>query len=212
MARTLHFKRSEQVMKNLVFDYSKNENWFAIMVSILCLHKSLCSIDISSCMTENVSRIYLAALLYHIGHLQCAVHLCYEVEKGFKENDHCGEVRNLKLNCLLFMDDLATISGFLLLRRKILRIRNNRIFLLNPQLFVRYLFIQRNLERLEIKETFRVTFLFEADCCLAAMMRYKILRRFDIKVSKTLVYQRCKEDAEESAKCRPSARITIEPG
>ena len=194
----LYFNRAEQIMKHLVFGYSKNESCLAKMVSILCLQKSLCCHDSSSCQTETASRLYLAALFYYIGHLQCTVQLCSQVATSFKENDHCREVRNLKVNSLLFMDDLATIAGFLLLRRNILRIPNKSIFLLSTELFVHYLFIQCSPERLEMKEKSRMALQFEADCCLEAMMRYKILRRFDSKIQKNLIYSRCTEDAEKS--------------
>lgn len=39
---------------------------------------------------------------------------------------------------------------------------------------------------------------FEADYCLAAMLRYKMLRRCYCKIPKTLIYSRCTQDADES--------------
>src|SRR6218665_3931480 len=99
------------------------------------------------------------------------------------------------------MDDLATIAGFLLLRRKVLRTRKNNIFLLSPDLLVRYLCIQCNTEIWELHEPLSRETSFVADCCLAAvgLMRYKSLRRFDSNIPKTLIYAKCTEGAEEAA-------------
>lgn len=131
----LYFNRAEQVMKHIVFGYSKNEIVFAKIVSMLSLYESLSSHDRSSFKTETASRIYLAALLYYSGHLQCAVYLCTQVATSFKKkNEYSREVRNLKVNSLLFIDELAAIAGFLLLRRNVLRIRNKSICLLSSEI------------------------------------------------------------------------------
>src|SRR6218665_1213306 len=168
------------------------------MVSIVCLQTSLCCYDTSSYKTQTASRIYLAALLYYIDHRQYTIHLCSEVATSFKENVPCTSVRNLKVNSLLVMEDLATIAGFLLLRRKILRNTSKQIPFLSPELLVHYLFDLCNPYRLKIKEEPRMAISFEADYCLAAMMRYKAFRRTDNKVNKALIYSRRTEDAEES--------------
>src|SRR6218665_19722 len=195
----MYFNRAEEIMKHLVYGCSENESSFARMVSMLCLHESIGSHDTSSNKTETASRVYLAALFYYSGHLQLAAHLCSEIATAFKENVRFRQGRSLKVNSLLFMDDLATIAGFLLLRRQVLRIRNRNIFLLSPDLFVRYLCVQCNTEILEMHETLRRETSFVADCCLAAVMRYKSLRRFDSNIPKTLIYAKCTEGAEEAA-------------
>src|SRR6218665_342529 len=184
----VYFNRAEQIMKHLVSDYSKNESYFATMVSMLCLQESLCCHDRSSYITQTASRLYLAALLYYIGHRQCTVHLCSAVVTSFKERAPCRNVRNLKVKSLLFMDDLATIAGFLQLRRKIRRTPSKEISFLSPNLFVHYLFILCNPKELEIKEAPHMELSFEADYCLTAMMRYKTLRHIDTKTNKTLIY------------------------
>ena len=194
----VYFNRAEQIMKHLASDYSKNESYFATMVSMLCLQESLCCHDRSSYITQTASRLYLAALLYYIGHRQCTVHLCSAVVTSFKERAPCRNVRDLKVKSLLFMDDLATIAGFLQLRRKILRTPSKEISFLSPNLFVHYLFILCNPKELEIKEAPQMELSFEADYCLAAMMRYKTLRHIDTKTNKTLIYSGRTEDAEGS--------------
>ena len=186
-------------MKHLAFGYSVDERHFTTMVSMLCLHKSRCCLDEYSYKTETASMIYLAALFYDIGRLQCAGNICSHVTTNFKKSDHCSGVRYLKVNSLLFVDDLAAIAGFLMLRRKILRIRNKGIFLLSPELFAYYLLFQCNSERLKIRERFSMTLSFEADCCLAAILRYKILRRTGNTIHKTLLYSRFTEELEVSA-------------
>jgi len=131
----LYFNSAEQVMKHIVFGYSKNEIVFAKIVAMLSLYESLSSHDRSSFKTETASRIYLAALLYYRGHLQCAVYLCTQVATSFKKkNEYSREVRNLKVDSLLFIDELAAIAGFLLLRRNVLRIRNKSICLLSSEI------------------------------------------------------------------------------
>src|SRR6218665_2620496 len=194
----VYFNHAEQIMKHLAFGYSKNESYFATMVSILCLQTSLCCYDTSSYKTQTASRIYLAALLYYIGHHQRTVNLCSEVATSFKESAHCRYVRNLKVNSLLFVDDLATIAGFLLLHRRILGTPSKEISFLSLQLFVHYLFILCNPKGIEIKEAPHVELLFEADYFLAAMIRYKTLRRKDKKTNKTPIYSEHTEDTEES--------------
>src|SRR6218665_1611307 len=194
----VYFNGAEQIMKHLVSDYSKNESYFATMVSMLCLQESLCCHDRSSYITQTASRLYLAALLYYIGHRQCTVHLCSAVVTSFKERAPCRNVRNLKVKSLLFMDDLATIAGFLQLRRKIRRTPSKEISFLSPNLFVHYLFILCNPKELEIKEAPQMELSFEADYCLTAMMRYKTLRHIDTKTNKTLIYSGRTEDAEGS--------------
>ena len=88
----LHFKRTEQMMKHLAFDYSKDERCFAKMVSILYLRSISCH-DTSSYQTETASRIYLAVLFYDIGRLQSAVNICSDVIANFKDRDHCSGFR-----------------------------------------------------------------------------------------------------------------------
>src|SRR6218665_1395231 len=94
------------------------------------------------------------------------------------------------------MHELAAITGFLLLQRKILRVRNKSMFLLSPELLAHYLLIQCNLNRPQSIEVASLS--FEADGCLAALLRYKILRRTG---NKLLIVSGSTEDEEESRTC-----------